>query len=186
MTARMGGEHDVDGSSGESVTLRSRLRTSERIDVRQCGASQTDSIDGLEQLERFKDAKEAYACPQADCRGMLMTPVAPGTSSFLWINRAKQWCATLGWRVIRGGLCIRGACDDARIAGMSPRPRVVRMDGGRGDASNARDESALVASASRESTRRSSRVRFHCGVLRAAARKVFSLDGLREPCRRRS
>ena len=57
------GEHDGGGISGEQVTSGSRLRTCERDDVRQSGASQTETIDGL---ERFKDAKKDHDCPQAD------------------------------------------------------------------------------------------------------------------------
>ncbi|SIT50215.1 hypothetical protein BN2476_750158 [Paraburkholderia piptadeniae] len=45
--------------------------------------------------------------------------------------------------------------------------------------------SALVASASRGHAQIKPRA-FHGGVLRVAARKMFSPDGLREPCPRRS
>jgi hypothetical protein len=62
------GEHDVGGSAGESVTPRSRLR-GEMNDVRQSGASQTETIDGL---DCFK--AQAYDHPQADNRAMLIVP----------------------------------------------------------------------------------------------------------------
>lgn len=67
------GEHDVGGNSCEQVTSSLRLRSWEMIDVRQRGASQTETIDGLERLERLKDSREAYDYPQADNRGMLTT-----------------------------------------------------------------------------------------------------------------
>lgn len=70
-------EHDVGGMSDVNVTPKSRLRAWERIDVRQSGAPQTETIDGLEWLEHFKDAKEADGYPKSDNRGMLMIPVTP-------------------------------------------------------------------------------------------------------------
>ncbi len=76
-------EHDVGGIRTRNVAPKSRLRACERIDVRQSGASQTETIDGLVWLEQFKDAKEAYGYPKSDDRGVLMTPVIPGPSSFL-------------------------------------------------------------------------------------------------------
>ncbi|EIM96431.1 hypothetical protein WQE_33766 [Paraburkholderia hospita] len=50
------GEHEVVGGfSGEQVTPRSRLMVCERIDVRQSGASQTETID---EVDRFKTQRK--------------------------------------------------------------------------------------------------------------------------------
>ena len=43
-------EHGVGGFSGEHVTSRSRLMAGERIDVRQSGAAQTETIDGVDRF----------------------------------------------------------------------------------------------------------------------------------------
>jgi len=49
------GEREVGGFSGEHVTPRSRLMVGEKIDVRQCGASQTETID---EVDRFKTQRK--------------------------------------------------------------------------------------------------------------------------------
>lgn len=49
--------------------------------VRQSGASQTETIDGL---DRRKSQRKTFACPQTDYRGMLTIPVAPGSNSCLF------------------------------------------------------------------------------------------------------
>ncbi len=64
------GEHDVGGNSGEQVTSSSRWEAREMFDVRRSGASQTETIDGLESIERLNDAEQAYDYSQADNRRM--------------------------------------------------------------------------------------------------------------------
>ncbi|CAD6554711.1 hypothetical protein LMG28140_05516 [Paraburkholderia metrosideri] len=172
------GEHDVGGNSGEQVTSSSRLRAREMIDGRQSGASQTETSDGL---ERLKDAKEANDYPQADNRGILMTPVAPRTISAACINYTKECYATLRWRVIRGGLCIRGACDGCRLspessrwtrAGLMRRLRLTNLRSMRARAGRTRaDESACF-------------LIVMCCELQPE--RWFSQGKLREPCPGRS
>jgi hypothetical protein len=52
----------------------------ERIDVRRDGAWQTETID---EVDRFREGRQACYRPQADIRGRRMIPVAPGSNACL-------------------------------------------------------------------------------------------------------
>jgi hypothetical protein len=179
------GEHDGGGISGEQVTSGSRLRACERDDVRQSGASQTETIDGLEWVERFKDAKGANSYPQSDNQGMLMTLATLGTNSLLRINSTKQGYATTQVARHSGSPLHQRGMRSCTHIGMSPQARVVQTNGG-GSMRRTRftDSRSLRAQAGRARADEAACVfMVACSELQ---RNMFSPDGRLEPCRGRS
>ncbi|MGF6299962.1 hypothetical protein OKW42_003292 [Paraburkholderia sp. WC7.3d] len=112
---------------------------------------------------------------------MLITTVAPGTSSVAWIIRTTECSVTLQWPVIRPTSASGDACDGCRLSPNSSRwTRAGSMRRRR-----FRSPRSLTAQAVRtRAVQAACFVMVVCGELQPE--RWISLDRLREPCPGRS